>query len=421
MAARKIAFGKFNFALDKAVTAWLDRNLPGLLDVYRDIHRHPELSGREKRTSRIVARALRAAGCRVTERVGGYGVIGVFRNGKGPVVFIRGDMDALPIREKTGLPYASLVDGVMHACGHDVHTTALTGIASALIENRSLWSGTLVFCAQPAEEVAGGAKAMVHDARFKRIPRPAACLALHIDATIPVGTLGLTPGWLAANTDSVDVTIRGKGGHGAEPHHAEDPIVAAAQVINALQTIVTRRVNPMETAVITVGSIHAGQKHNIIPDRAELQLTVRTFNPKVRRLVLSEIKAVAASAARAAGCTRPPVVNTAVEHTGALFNHLALADHARNVFSKIVSRRNVVRQPPSAGGEDFSVFIDTLKVPGLMYAVGAVRPLPRRVSSRRRKPLSPLHSATFAPVPEPTLRIAVRSMCALAATLLTGD
>ena len=413
----RLLYGPFNERFDKASTIWLDKHSAQVFSLYRNIHSHPELSGHEKRTSRILAARLKSAGLKVLEGVGGYGVVGILSNGAGPTVLIRADMDALPVEEETGLPYASRTRGVMHACGHDVHTATLAAVAKVFSENRPLWRGTAVFVGQPSEETASGAQAMVDDPRWKRVPRPGACLGLHVDADVPVGRISLVSGWFTANTDSIDVIIHGKGGHGARPHEAEDPIVAAAQVIVALQTIVTRRVDPIEPVVITVGSIHAGQKHNIIPDRAVMQLTVRTFSPKVRRQVLSHIKEAVADASRAAGCRARPEVKTGVEFTAALYNDPRLCEHARSVFTKIIGRGKVVAFPPTTGGEDFSVYVNALRVPCLLYGVGAVSPRPLgRFRSPAGRPA--LHSSRFAPVAQPTLRMCVRSMCALAASLM---
>ncbi len=397
---------------DTAVKSWLKSNLPSLVTLYKDFHQHPELSWCEKRTSRIVAAALRKAGCKVVDKIGGYGVAGVLSNGKGPVVLLRGDMDALPVTEETGVSYTSTVPGVMHACGHDVHSTTITAVAAALAASRQLWRGTIIFIGQPAEEVAGGARAMVEDGLFKKVPRPHACAALHVDTDTHVGEIALVPGWFTANTDSVDIVIHGKGGHGAAPNLAQDPIVAAAHVINALQTIVTRRVDPIDPVVITVGSIHAGQKHNIIPSQAQMQLTVRTFDKKVRRQVLKDIKSVTTQAARAAGCSAAPEVKIGVEYTSALYNDPALSAHAEAVFSNIVGTGHVVKLRPTAGGEDFSVFPDYLCVPALMYGVGTI--------PKGKKSAPALHSSHYALEPAAVLDLSVRSMCALALTLL-GD
>jgi hippurate hydrolase len=420
MARRKITCGGFNGDLDRAVAGWLGRHLREIEAVYKDIHAHPELSGQEKRTSKVVAGRLRAAGCKVIERIGGYGVAGVMHSGVGPTVLVRADMDALPVTEETGLPYASRVKGVMHACGHDLHSATLTAVAAALGENKGLWNGRIVFIGQPDEETASGARAMIRDGLFRRVPRPQACLGLHVEDETPAGSIGIVPGWFTANTDSIDITIRGRGGHGARPHEAEDPIVAAAQVIMALQTIVTRRVDPIEPVVITVGSIHAGQKHNIIPDRAKMQLTVRTFSRKVRQQVLRNIKTVTADAARAAGCTAAPEVNIGVEYTAALYNDPELAAGAGEVFANIVGARRVVTLRPTTGGEDFSVFVDNLGVPGLMYNIGAAAAGKPKRGAGRKHVRAPLHSSRFAPVLEPTLGLAVRSMCALVGSILKG-
>jgi hippurate hydrolase len=376
------------------------------------------LSGFEKRTSGVLAARLKAAGLKVLTRIGGYGVAGILRNGPGPTILVRADMDALPVTEETGLAYASRVRGAMHACGHDLHTANLAAVAGALKDARDLWRGTIVFVGQPSEETASGAQAMIDDGLWRKVPVPDACIALHVEAEIPVGRLGIPSGWFTANTDSVDVTIFGKGGHGARPHEAEDPIVAAAQVIIALQTIVTRRIDPLQTVVITVGSIHAGRKHNIIPDRADLQLTVRTFSSDTRRLVLRAIREVVRDAARAAGCTRMPEVKTDVEYTAAVYNEPALAEHATEVFSKRFGRSNVIAMPPTTGGEDFSAYLDSIKAPGLMYGVGATKGSLLKGRAKSAPCPIPLHNSRFAPVIPETLRNSFLSMCSLVGSVM---
>ena len=283
-----------------------DAELPSLLAIYKDLHTHPELSMHEERSAGIVAKELKLAGCEVTEHVGKYdkpgpscfGVIGVMKNGAGPTVLVRTDLDALPVHEETGVPYASTVttksdDGkdvpVMHACGHDIHMSTLIGTARALAKSKEKWHGTIIFVGQPADETVGGARALLQDGLYTRWPRPNYALALHDDAEIETGKIGVTEGYAYANVDSVDVTVRGAGGHGADPHKTKDPIVLSAEMINAWQTIASRENNPIDPLVITVGSIHGGTKHNIIPDEVKMQLTVRTYKKEVRDKVLAAI------------------------------------------------------------------------------------------------------------------------------------
>lgn len=273
------------------VDAWLADKLPDVLDTYRHLHANPELSLEESNTAALLAESLRKAGYRVLQGLGGHGVIGVLENGAGPTLLIRGDMDGLPVSETTGLPYASRVTttrpdgttvGVMHACGHDVHVSNLIATAQLLAKLRDAWAGTLVILGQPAEELGRGARMMIEDGLFEKIPMPDYAIALHVDGTLPAGRIGYVSGWAAANVDSVDITIHGRGGHGARPHSTIDPIVTAAHLVTALQTIVSRRVNPIHPAVVTVGSIHGGAKHNVIPDEVHLQLTVRSYSDEVR-------------------------------------------------------------------------------------------------------------------------------------------
>ncbi len=285
-----------------AIDARIEAAMPALLDLYRDLHAHPELSFQEVRTAAALATRARALGFDVTEQVGRTGVVAVMRNGPGPVLMIRADMDALPLEEKTGLPYASRVrattrDGidshVMHACGHDSHMAAWIGAAQALVAAKAAWSGTLVMILQPAEEIGLGARAMLDDGLFTRFPRPTHVIAFHDSAELPAGTIGYSPGWALANVDSVDLLVRGQGGHGAYPHTARDPIVIAARIVTSLQTLVSRERNPQDPAVVTVGSFVAGAKHNIIPDEAKLLITVRSYSDETRAALLAGIERIA--------------------------------------------------------------------------------------------------------------------------------
>src|SRR5437764_3585997 len=275
--------------------------LPRLVETYKTLHTSPELSTQEAKSSALVASRLRELGYEVTERVGKYsdtdatcyGVVAVMKNGKGPTLLIRSDMDALPVEEQTGLPYASTTKGVMHACGHDIHRTRLMGTAKVLADMRDKWRGTVVLIGQPAEEVVKGADAMLRDGLYERFPKPDYILAVHDNASLAAGTIGYTPGYLMASADSINLTIRGVGGHGASPEKTKDPVVMAAETVLALQTLVSRENSPLDPVVVTVGSIHGGTKRNIIPDQVQLLLTVRTYKPEVRKRVLDGIQRVA--------------------------------------------------------------------------------------------------------------------------------
>ncbi|HEX8654148.1 MAG TPA: amidohydrolase, partial [Allosphingosinicella sp.] len=284
-------------------------DLPSLMALYRDLHAHPELSMQETRSAGLLAAEARRLGFEVTTGVGQTGVVAVLRNGPGPTLLIRADMDALPVEERTGLPFASRArgttregaeTGIMHACGHDTHMSAWVGAARRLAAMRSSWSGTLVMIAQPGEEIGAGARAMIEDGLFTRFPRPTHAIAFHESASLPAGVIGYAVGPALANVDSVDIEVRGVGGHGAYPHTTRDPIVLASRIVTSLQTLVSREVNPLDSAVVTVGSFHGGTKHNIISDRANLQITVRSFTPEVRQRLLDGIRRIARGEAIAA-------------------------------------------------------------------------------------------------------------------------
>jgi len=415
--------------LSSSVDADVASRLEDLLAYYEDLHAHPELSLHEERSSARMADRLKRAGYRVTEHVGGFGVVGVLVNGDGPTVLVRGDMDALPVTEETSLPYRSEISvdrdaggkvGVMHACGHDVHQTCLIGTAEVLAGLRERWRGTLVVVAQPAEEIGRGALMMIEDGLFKRFPRPDYCLALHVSANLPAGEVGYTSGWALANVDSVDVTVFGRGGHGSRPHETVDPIVTAAQVIVALQTIVSRRVDPLESAVISVGSIHAGSKHNIIPNEAKMQITVRSYTDETRRILLDGIREVVTYTCRAMGCPKDPLITVRDdEFTPASYNDPSLTAAAAKVLTRVVGHGHAVAVEPVMGGEDFGRFARHLKVPGFMFWLGAVGRQKYDASLAPGGPrLPPLHSSTFAPDPRPTITTGVRSTAALTLSLL---
>ncbi len=412
------------------VRARVQQETPDLLALYRHLHAHPELSFQEAQTSARLAEELRKAGCEVTTGVGKYGVVGLLRNGPGPTVLVRSDLDGLPVKEQTGLPYASTALGkdasgndvpVMHACGHDVHITCLAGAARVLAGLKDQWHGTLVFIGQPAEETVGGARAMLADGLFKRFPRPDFCLALHDSAELAAGTLGYTPGPACANVDSVEILVRGVGGHGAYPHKTRDPIVLAAQIILGLQTIVSREITPGEGAVVTVGSIHGGTRPNIIPEQVRLELTVRSYTDAVRQQTLEAIKRIARGCALAAGMPedRLPEVKLQDDFTPALLNDPALTAKVVGAFKSWFGETNLFLKKPTMGGEDFSEYGRTPeKIPVCMFSVGGVAPAALRESERTGRPLPSLHSPLWAPLPEPTIQTGITAMTAAVLELL---
>jgi hippurate hydrolase len=370
-----------------------DAEIPSLLTIYKDLHSHPELSGYEEGTAALVAKELRAVGCQVTEHLGkyensklkGYGVVGVMKNGDGPIVLVRTDMDALPVEEETGLPYASKViakndEGkevhVMHACGHDIHVAAFVGTARALANLKDKWRGTIVFVAQPAEETGAGARALLKDGLYDRFGKPNFALGFHDKADIQTGHIAVTEAYASANVDSVDVTVRGIGGHGAYPHKTKDPIVLAAEIINAWQTIISRENNPLDPVVITVGSIHGGTKHNIIPDEVKMQLTVRTYKAEVRERVLADIDRIAKGCAAAAGIPPDlaPIVNVSKDFiTSAMYNDPELTKRLVAVWKKSLGNENVEIIDPVMGGEDFSEYsLPDHSIPAVNFHFGAV-------------------------------------------------
>ena len=439
LACRAIAFGVGGsilaagsiFAQEQPVEKIAQGELPSLLAIYKDIHSHPELSTREEKTSALVAKELRATGCEVTENFGKYdnpnlkcyGVIGIMKNGPGPTVLVRTDMDALPVEEDTGLPYASKVttkgdDGrevhVMHACGHDAHMSAFIGTARALQRLKERWSGTIVFIGQPAEETVGGARALLKAGLYNRFGKPDFALGFHDKADLQTGHIGVTPGYTYANVDSVDVTVRGIGGHGAYPHKTKDPVVLAAEMINAWQTIASRENNPLDPIVVTVGSIHGGTKHNIIPDEVKMQLTVRTYKSEVRDRVLKAIDEIAKGIASAGGvpADRAPVVNVLKDQfTPATYNNPDLTKRLVGVWKNVLGADNVEIVDPTMGGEDFAEYsLPDHSIPAVDFHIGAVDPEKIAQFKREGKELPSLHSSKFAPVPEPTIRVGIIGM-----------
>jgi len=416
-----------------------DAELPSLLTMYKDLHSHPELSTKEERSAGIVAKELRAAGCDVTENFGKYdnsdwkcyGVVGVMKNGAGPTVLVRTDLDALPVHEETGLPYASTVttkteDGkevpVMHACGHDAHMAMFIGVARALAKLKDRWRGTIIFVGQPAEETGNGARALLHAGLYEKFGKPEFALGFHDKADLQTGHIGVTEGYTYANVDSVDVTVRGVGGHGAYPHKTKDPVVLAAEMINAWQTIASRENNPLDPIVVTVGSIHGGTKHNIIPDEVKMQLTVRTYKSDTRERVLAAIDQIAKGCAMAAGIPseRAPIVSVSRDlFCPATYNNPELTKRLIAVWKKSLGNDNVEIVDPTMGGEDFSEYsLPDHSIPAVDFHVGAVAPAKIAEFKQAGKELPTLHSSKFAPVPEPTIRIGIIGMTAAVLDLM---
>ncbi len=417
--------------LSELVAQKVSADYPALLAFYTDLHLHPELSLMEEKTSAKVAAALRAAGFEVTEKFGGYGVVAVLKNGPGPTLLIRSDLDALPVHEETGLPYASQVRvkdlsgrevPVMQACGHDVHMTVLTGTARLLVALRDQWSGTLVLIGQPAEERGIGARSMLVAGLYRKFPKPDYAVALHDSASLPAGTLGTVEGFAMANVDTVEITVRGIGGHGAYPQATKDPIVLAARIVMALQTIVSRETRPIDPAVVTVGSIHGGTKANVIPDEVKLQLTLRSYSAAVRAHTLEAVRRICRGEAIAAGLPDElqPVVTVVEDDTvNATYNDPTLTRRVRGALVAWFGEDRVQTIPAEMGGEDFSEFGRTTDhVPICLFRLGAVDPVKVAESQHTGLPLPSLHSSRFAPLPEPTLKTGVTAMTAVALDIL---
>jgi hippurate hydrolase len=411
-------------AASDETSQWLTKNADGLRILYEQLHAAPELSFQEEKTAARLATELKQLDAEVTTGLGRHGVVGLLKNGAGPVVLVRTDLDALPVTEATGLPYASKVRakdkngndvGVMHACGHDIHITCLIGTARYLAANRASWRGTVMFIGQPAEEIGAGALAMLKDGLFTKFPRPDYGLALHVDAGMPVGKVGFRAGYFLANVDSVDITMRGKGGHGAYPQTTIDPIVQASHLVLDLQTIISRENSPFEPAVITVGSIHGGSKHNVIPDDCRLQVTVRSYTEKVRRKLHDAIRRKASAVAAGAGAPEPKVEFS--DATPATFNDERLVERLVPVFRRVLGEDNVVPVELSMGGEDFSQY-GLAGVPIFMFRLGSVTPERIAESVAAGKPLPSLHSAEYAPEPRATIATGITAMTAALLDLL---
>jgi amidohydrolase len=399
---------------------------PDLEALYLDLHQTPELSTHEEKTSAKIAARLRALGYDVTDHVGGFGVVGVMKNGKGPTVLIRADMDALPVEEKTGLPYASkvtvkndagVVVPVMHACGHDVHMTSLVGAATLLAKTKSRWKGTLVLVGQPAEEGWDGARGMLRDGFLTRFPKPDFAIALHDTPQLPAGTIGYTSGFALANSDTVEITVYGRGGHGSSPQNTVDPIVIAARMVLAFQTIVARENDPQDPAVVTVGTIHGGTRSNIIPDEVRLQLTVRSYKPEVRTKLLAAIQRIAKGEAMAAGAPKEPLVRIEEGYT-ATYNDPALTKRVAAALASAFGASRVVATPPVMGSEDFGNFGRDAKCPSLMFWLGGSEPGKFAAARGDMTKLPSLHSSEWAPDREPTLKTGAAALTIAALEVL---
>ncbi len=412
--------------LRDAVTA----DLPSLMTLYRDLHATPELSMQEVKTAAKLATEMKRLGFTVTTGVGKTGVVAVMKNGPGPTLLVRADMDGLPVVEQTGLAFASKVratgdesieSGVMHACGHDTHMTSWIGTARRMVAMKTMWSGTLVMIGQPAEERGTGARAMLDDGLYSRFPKPDVAIAFHDSAGLPAGVVGYTNGYALANVDSVDVLVPGVGGHGAYPHTAKDPVVLAARIVGALQALVSREMNPIDSAVVTVGSFHAGAKHNIISDKAELLITVRSYTPEVRQHLLDGIARIAKGEAIAAGMpdSRMPVVTVKDEFTPSTFNTPEITTKIASVFEARFGKDRVTKVPPTMGGEDFSRYwLADKSIQSMIFWVGGVPKAQWDAAKGDATKLPSLHSPFWAPDADAVIATATEAMTAAALDIL---
>ncbi len=394
-------------------------------DLYLDLHQHPELSSHETQTAAKLATRLRSLGYDVTEKVGGTGIVAVMKNGAGPTIMLRTELDALPVQEKTGLPYASKVVAkddsghdvpVMHACGHDVHMAALIGTAEVMAQSKNTWHGTLVIIGQPAEETIAGAKAMIDDGLFTRFPKPDVAVALHVGNGLPAGKVGIIPGYMSSNADSLRITVFGKGAHGSAPETSIDPIVIGAKIVLALQTIVSREIKAGVPVVVTVGYFQAGLKNNIIPDEAKLGLTVRTYDATIRKHVLASIDRIVKGEAEASGVTRPPEI-VHDEATDAVYNDPALSQRMTKVLDEALGKDNVEQEPPAMTSEDFSYFVEQ-GVPGFYFSLGGANPEKYAQAKASGEILPSNHSPLFAPDAKPAIETGITAEVAVLRNLL---
>ena len=416
---KKIFILIFTFSINLIYSKEIQVNL---LELYKELHANPELSYQEYETSKKLASILESIGYQVTRNVGGNGVVALLENGDGNTVMFRADMDGLPVEEKTGASYASKkrvknLDGeevfTMHACGHDVHMTVLIGVAEYLYKIKDTWQGKLLLVLEPAEEVSGGARNMIKDGLFTKFPRPDFNLAFHVSASLQAGKVGYLPGWAMANVDSVDITVKGLGGHGAYPHTTKDPIVIAANIVTQLQTIVSRQIAPTDPAVVTVGSIHGGTKHNVIPNEVKLQLTLRSYTDEVRNQTLSSIERIVRGSAISAGLTEEyfPVIEIKDEYTPAVFNNPSLVEKVQRSFVNTLGDDKVIEVSPVMGGEDFGMFgrVEPI-IPTALFWLGAVNNEVYEKAKRDDLTLPSLHSDLFLPDADPAINTGVEAM-----------
>lgn len=436
-----VSYGATPLAAQGDLDQRIAEEMDSLLTTYKHLHENPELSTQEKESSALIAAELRKLGYEVTDHFGsyeqsgqstliGYGVVGLLRNGPGPTVMVRTDMDALPVVENTGLPYASHVKvkrddgsevGVMHACGHDVHMTVFIGTAGMLAQLKNQWSGTLILIGQPAEEALGGARSMLRAGLYTKFPKPDYVLALHDTPQVPAGKVSWNEGPILAGSDAVDITVRGYGGHGAAPHLTKDPIMIASEIVMALQTIVSREMDPQQPTVVTVGSFHAGTRSNIIPDEARLKLTVRTMTPTQRDKVIAAITRITKGIATAAGvpAERAPIIEIAKDGVGPTINNPELTRRIAAALERSLGKENVLPGEAVMASEDFSLFaLEDPKPPICMFRLGAADPAKLRDAREKGTRLPGLHSSEFAPVPEPTIRTGVKAMTSAVLDLL---
>ncbi|KMS59191.1 peptidase M20 [Novosphingobium barchaimii LL02] len=415
----------------QSVADSVSRDMPGLMEIYRDFHANPELSFQEVRSPGIMADAARKAGFTVTEKVGKTGIVAVLKNGAGPTVLIRADMDGLPVTEQTGLPFAStkrgislagVESGIMHACGHDTHMTSWIETARLLAARKGEWSGTLVMIGQPAEEAGSGALAMLEDGLYTRFPKPDYTLAFHDTPELPAGVVGASKGWALANVDSVDIVVKGVGGHGAYPHTTRDPIVLGSAIVMKLQTLVSRETNPVDPVVVTVGSFHSGTRHNIISDEARLQLTVRSYSDETRERLLDGIRRVARGEAIASGIAenQMPVVTVKEPHTRATWNTPEFTEEAVADLKVQLGGDKVVFTPSVMGGEDFGEFrrADEAHIKSLILWVGGADPAKLAAAKAGGAPMPSLHSPLWAPVADKVIGSASQALTLTALRLM---
>jgi amidohydrolase len=419
------ALSALSFAQDSSTSQEIEIAFPAARALYLDLHQNPELSSHETQTAAKLANLLRELGYQVSEHVGGTGIVAILKSGGGPTIMLRTELDALPVEEKTGLPYASKVRAkddsgrdvpVMHACGHDLHMAALYGTATVMAHSKDSWHGTLMLIGQPAEETISGAKKMIEDGLLTRFPRPDVGVAMHVGNTLPAGTVGITPGYSYASADSVRITIYGRGGHGGSPENTVDPIVIAARTVLALQTIVSREIKPGAAAVLTVGYFQAGTKNNIIPDQAELGLTIRTYKPEVRKQILAAIARITEAEAVAGGAQRQPLIEQ-YEATDAVFNDPPLTQRLKGTLESALGKDNVVTVEPLMVSEDYAYFIEQ-SIPSFYFGLGGANPRKYAEAKTAGTKLPFNHSPLFAPDVDPALRAGIVAEVAVLRNLL---